>query len=618
MLARSELGCRLSWPWLYDRRAVSDLVVCLLGRPEIERDGVSVPPPRGRKVWGVLAYMLLSEQRVPRARLAALMFGGADDPLGALRWELAQVRRSLGLPAVLRGDPLGLELPAGARVDVLALNAGSSDPALVRGELLEDTDPGAGEAFDAWLLVERRRLAGIGEGVLRDAALGRLAAGLPLEGAAFASRALSLSEFDEGLHELLVRCLARGGQLGAARHQANACEVLFRRELGREPDPRVRRAAEQGELRGSPATGDRAAAVGQLRAGLTALAAGAAEPGVACLRMACAEARANGDEGVLARTLAELGVALVHAVRGRDEEGAALLHEALAVAERAGDQTVAGQACRELGYVEVQAGRGAGAGRWLERATALAVTGSERAAVLGVRGMALSDRAHYGPAVKMLSESVATAERCGAIRQAAWSSALLGRALLLRGDLAAAGEALDRSLALVEQDGWVALLPLPEALRAEVALLSGDLERADVLLEHAFSLGCRLGDPCWEALAARAIGLVHEARGELMLALERLRDAVQRAARVSDPYQWVRAYSLDALATVAIATGADDADHVVDELERIAARSDMRELIVRAALHRADRGNRAGIEAARPLAETIDSPALHAAMRAVA
>jgi hypothetical protein len=42
-------------------------------------------------------------------------------------------------------------------------------------------------------------------------------------------RALALSEFDESLHERLVRCLARAGQLGAARHQANMCEVLFRR-----------------------------------------------------------------------------------------------------------------------------------------------------------------------------------------------------------------------------------------------------------------------------------------------------------------------------------------------------------------------------------------------------
>ena len=79
------------------------------------------------------------------------------------------------------------------------------------------------------------------------------------------------------------------------------------------------------------------------------------------------------------------------------------------------------------------------------------------------------------------------------------SSALLGRALLLGGDLGPAGRALDRSSALVEREGWVALLPLPEALRAEVALLSGDLDRSDVLrfapgaigLLRAFAKGSR-------------------------------------------------------------------------------------------------------------------------------
>lgn len=573
--------------------------------------------PRGRKVWGVIAYLLLSERRVPRARLSALMFEGADDPLGALRWALAQVRRALELPAAVRGDPLDLDLPSGVEVDVLSLLKGDADPALVRGELLEDCDPGAGDAFDAWLLVERRRLAGVCEGVLRDAALGSLAAGAPLEGAAFASRALSLSPFDESLHELLVRSLARAEQFGAARHHANACEVLFRRELGRAPDPRVRRAADDGASAGLPPTGDRVAAVGQLEAGITALAAGAAEPGVACLRMACAEAQACGEPALVARALAELGSALVHAVRGRDEEGAALLHEALALAEHTGERGLAGRACRELGYVEVQAGRGASAGRWLERATALACTERERAAVLGVRGMALSDRAYYGPAVALLTESVLTAQRCGAIRQAAWSSALLGRAWLLSGELANAAATLDRALALVEEDGWVAFRPLPEALRGEVALIDGELERAETLLQDAFALGCRLGDPCWEALAARAIGLAHAARGELAPALERLRDATKRAVRVCDPYVWVHAYSLDALAGVAVAAEADDAAVLVAELERIAARADMRELIVRAALHRAGLGDPAGLEAARPLAEAIDSPALHRALGAV-
>jgi len=600
----------------YDRGVVSTLVIRLLGPPEIERDSAVATPPRGHKAWAVLAYLALAERPVGRARLAGLIFGDADDPLGALRWTLAQLRRALGEAEALRGDPLELGPPA--VVDVLALGAGVPDPALARGELLEGIDPGAGADFDAWLLVERRRCAGMCEAVLRDAALGALAAGRPLEAAALASRALALNRFDDGVHELLVRCLARAGEIGAARDHAEACDVLFRRELGRAPDPGVRRAVEEQDAQSAPAVGDRAAALGQLDAGRAAVDAGAVEPGVACLRQACAEARGVGDPALLARALAALGGALVHSVRGGDEEGAAVLHEALAVAEAAGDREVECKACRELGFVAVQASRGVSGGRWLARAGGLAQDEKERAAVLGVRGKALSDRAHYEAAIGLLEQSVASARRCDDVRQAAWSLAILGRALLLRDQLPSAAERLDDSLALVAADGWVAFQPFPEALRAEVALRLGDPETAVALLDHAFALGCRIGDPCWEAIAARARGLVHEAAGQRAPALEWLRDAAVRAVRIADPYVWMHAWCLDALAAVEIAAGAPEAGERVARLERLAARGDMRELVVRAALHRARLGDPGGLTAARLLGETIDNPALHAELSAAA
>ena len=236
----------------------------------------------------------------------------------------------------------------------------------------------------------------------------------------------------------------------------------------------------------------------------------------------------------------------------------------------------------------------------------------------GVRGMALTDRAHYPAAIGLLRESVALAERGGNARQAAWSLALLGRALMLRGDTREACETLERSLELVARTGWVALQPLPESLRAEIAIREGDTARARTLVDHAFSLGCRLGDPCWEAFAARATGLLHAASGDHDAALAWLRDAVRRAGRVADPYLWVRAYGLDALADLAITLSEKDAGDAVDELGRIAARADMRELVVRAALHRARLGDSAGLGPARLLAETIDSPLLLAETAAVA
>jgi DNA-binding SARP family transcriptional activator len=595
---------------------VTALVIRLLGRPEIERDGVVVAPPRGHKAWAVLAYLALAERRVARSELAGLLFGDADDPLGALRWTLTQLRRALGVPDALRGDPLELALPAGSTVDVLALASPEAEPALARGELLEGVDPGAGPVFDAWLLVERRRFAAASEAVLRDAALDALTAGEPLDGAALASRALASNPFDESAHELLVRCLARAGEIGAARQHADACDALFRRELGRPADPRVRRAIDEHDADMPPAVGDRAAAIGQLNAGRAAIDAGAIEPGLAFLRQACAEARSVGDSALLARALAALGIELVHAVRGRDEEGAVLLHEALALAEGAGDLELAGKVCRELGYVEVQAGRGVSAGRWLLRAGELVESDGERAAVLGVRGMALSDRAYYESAIGLLRESITIARGCGDLRQAAWSQAILGRAHLLRGELPAAAAVLDDSLDVVQEAGWLAFQPFPEAVRAEVALRQDEPARAAGLLDHAFSLGCRLGDPCWEAMSARAKGLLHEAEGQRGAALEWLREATARAVRVADPYVWIHAYCLEALTAVAIADGAPDARERVEQLERVAARGDMRELVVRGALHRARLGDPGGVAPARLLAEAIDNPALHAELAA--
>jgi len=87
---------------VYDRRVVSALVIRLLGPPEIERDGVIVAPPRGHKAWAVLAYVVLAERPVPRTQLAGLVFGDADDPRGALRWTLAQLRRALGVAGALQ------------------------------------------------------------------------------------------------------------------------------------------------------------------------------------------------------------------------------------------------------------------------------------------------------------------------------------------------------------------------------------------------------------------------------------------------------------------------------------------------------------------------------------
>ena len=88
------------------------------------------------------------------------------------------------------------------------------------------------------------------------------------------------------------------------------------------------------------------------------------------------------------------------------------------------------------------------------------------------------------------------------------------------------------------------------------------------------------------------------------------------AEHLGYPGELLDAIPAEALAGVAIADAAPDAHECVDRLERLAARGDMRELVVRAALHRARLGDPSGVEAARLLGEAIDNPALHAELAA--
>jgi tetratricopeptide (TPR) repeat protein len=302
----------------------------------------------------------------------------------------------------------------------------------------------------------------------------------------------------------------------------------------------------------------------------------------------------------------------VHAVRGRDEEGALRLHEALRLAEMCADNGTAAIACRELGYIDTQAGRNPSAGRWLGRATELAAGSDELSAVLGVRGMALSDRGHYGAALELLNKSVARAERCGRRRQAAWSLGLIARVHVLRGDLKLALPALEESLALITAERWAAFRPWSEALHGEVMLLAGNCRRAAEDLDRAFRLACTLGDPCWEAMTCRLAGLLAVERSDLSAAREHFADALARVTRVSDAYTWVHAHVLDSSATLAIATEDPEAAATVDRLAELSERCGLRELIVRAHVHRARLGDVASMQSARVLASEIDNPALSA------
>lgn len=182
------------------------------------------------------------------------------------------------------------------------------------------------------------------------------------------------------------------------------------------------------------------------------------------------------------------------------------------------------------------------------------------------------------------------------------------RTHLLTGRWRTARETLERALELVEEEKWIALAPFPEALLAHVDVKERRVDEARGALEHAFTIACQIGDACWEGISCRGLGLVEAAQGRREKALAWLEDALARCTRVAAPYQWMHAWVLDALCTV----GADDdrAQSWIAALESLAARAGMRELVVRAYLHRSRSGDRGAADAARLFRTDIANPRL--------
>jgi len=595
------------------------LSIHLLGAPLVERDGLAVAPPRGRKVWGLLAYLALADRAPSRQELVDLLFADADDPFGVLRWNLSELRRLLGSPDTVRGrESVTLALPEESFLDVAALTSGDPKAALqlpsLARELLEGIDIASNPGFEGWLLAQRRYLRASAAALLREGALRRLASGDAWEAVTLATRLVTLEPFDEDAHELLLRAFAATGDREAVARRLAASEEFFRKELGIAPGPAVYRAAEVRESRpASLAPQGPAAWQALLDSGSAAVGVGAIDVGLQSLRRAATGAEEVGDTGLQAAALLALGSALVHAARSRDEEGAAALHQAITAAEAAGRSALAAAAHRELGYVELLRGEYPSALAALRSAEQLAGGDPlELARIKAVRGLCLSDVGSHDAAESELRTAVELAETAGHSNQVSWSLAFVGRSRLLRADLDSAEEALERSLELANAHRWTAFVSCPEALLAEVWLRRGEVARAGAAFDHALALGCEVDDACWEAYAVRGLGLVQAAHGDLEASVTLLQDATTRCLRERDTYLWIRAYTLDTLCATAVALRHDAAARWIDDLLSLADRAGMREMSVRAYLHQRDLGDGSAIDAARALAAPVDNPHLNA------
>ncbi|MDQ1057432.1 DNA-binding SARP family transcriptional activator/predicted negative regulator of RcsB-dependent stress response [Arthrobacter globiformis] len=548
--------------------------------------------------------------RTVQDRLAAVP--DAADPLGALRWNLSELRRTLD-GVRMAGDPLRLEMQPAWRCDAVEAVAspGSSglDPRRLDGQLLEGLSFADCPMFDSWVADQRYRLDNCVLSLLYEAALAALAADEPAEAVELATLALHRDTFHADCNAVLVKALVALGEHQRARDHVAKCADLYRQELGLPLPAEIRRALSTAAPAepGVPATS--ATVRSYLDAGGASLLAGAVDRGLDQLRLAVVLAQRSTDRHLIAESLVTLSGALIHQAGGRGAEVADFLHRALSAEGPDGASRTSAAAYRELGYLSVQRGVPDRAAGWLGRAM-LAAEGfpDEQARILGIQGMLASDTAHYEDAVVALTASGRLAKAAKNRRQQAFSRALLGRVQLLQGDAEAAATSLDRALEWVAAEHWTAFEPFVSGLRGETYLAAGRLEEAAELIDRSWVLADLAGDHCYMALAAGAEARLFLAHGDLAAA----QHWVERGLEPKPWYLWYSARLLDVAVEVAIAAGSPRASEFVGKLDELASRSGMREFVVRARSHRALLGDEAAAQTVPWLANEIDSRALKA------
>lgn len=523
----------------------------LLGPPSARRDGADVGL-RGHKAWLLLGLLLLHNAPISRDRLARMLFVDAADAPAALRWNLSQLRGCLGI--TLEGDPITLRIPGDVSIDVRLLLGGDADVAAelpgLDDELLAGLRTEGGSELAMWLDEERRHFHQLAVEVRQEAALTLLGRGDVEAAVAYARQVADASPLDENASALLVRCLRAARRFSEASTVATDAAARLREELGVEPTGALWSAVAAAPGGDRRVTG-RGAVVAQLEAGESAMNAGATDAGLAALQSAVVAARAVHEPELLARALVALGSALIHGVRGVDQEGLALLHEAVPLTKTIDDGVLATNVCREIGYVDFLRGSYDRAGHWFEQARQVAGASERELGWVDLYDGASSD--DVGDAVKaaaLLERTVRAAQSERDLRLEAFALTLLGRHHLMQDDNATAITALDSALEIVHALDWIAFRSFTEALLADVVRRQGEFGRARELSEHAFVLGEQVGDPCWESIALRSLGLVTVDSGDIKRGVALLADAPGQCRRLPDTYRWIELWGYDALVEV--------------------------------------------------------------------
>ena len=213
------------------------LAIGVLGPLVITRDGIPRALPSSRKTRGLLAYLALAPRACRREELCDLLWEGAADPRGELRWSLAKIRAAVGpwLRASAEGIAVGrknLAIDALAFRDMARRALSEQDIAealaLWRGLPLADAEVNGQHAFQAWLAAERDSLAGLRTKLLKaevDCTWPH-----PEKALSAARRLVAHEPWNEWGHARVVQSLKRCRRLA----EAEAYVAVARRNLSRE------------------------------------------------------------------------------------------------------------------------------------------------------------------------------------------------------------------------------------------------------------------------------------------------------------------------------------------------------------------------------------------------
>ncbi len=558
--------------------------ITLLGTPAIRGTDGRKRALRGHQAWALLARVLLARAPLDRRSLSAELFSETADPLGALRWCLASLRKALDCPTCLTGDPLERRFPDDINVDLWSLDREDFDIETA-GPLLGNIEPRCSPEFSTWLLVERERINALLEARLRQETIREVSVENYDRAIRLAELAVRRSPYDERAHVLLVKSLAMAGRHAAAEQHAANTEQMFLSELGERPSSALRSAARR-TISAPPSGISQEAFISTLiQSGVAALAAGALGAGVDCLRRATAEAENLKGGPLFARATLELGIAFVHSVCGQDDEGSVLLFRSIELARAAGEPSIAAAAYRELGYVEARAGRRPTAAQYLSEALNLAWDQNDLAGIHAVTGFNLVDWGRAEQGIEHYLHSLEHARSAGNRRREIWSLGLGAWGMMAAGRQKDADQWLDECLKLVDEQNWIAFRPWPVALQGESRLCQGRPPggvRPD--LEQAFALSCQLEDPCWEGAVARTMALTYADENDFGTAMEWLTEGRRRCARETDCYMGLYVEILADLSETARQQGRTElADSFSREWVSQAARTHMDTHVARAA-----------------------------------